>query len=627
MIKALTILGTLIAVNAIGIQTMRAADCVPDDRVIYKTSDKYKYTFEESFDKSIDSFEAWIKAPKNSIGGTIMGNFYNDNRGFKGACDFKLDALGRVQVFWNYDQGSALEWKYTFQSVHLDDGLWHHLAIVRDDAQGKFFLYVDGELKEEVEQKVSDAICTMPMNVGVDYANWMNSKEPFDGSIRQITLYNGAISQDKIKSDMETQDITDKYDGKLLGNWLFGDKWVDKEVKETSGTGNEAILKSFEKYVDMPELDSDSYDYTIVAIPDVQTIMRYRESDLYNMMYWLIANKNSQKIKFCLQTGDLSDVGGTEVYYQTTAYAFSYLDSIIPYSFVPGNHDYNGNCSGKNEGRDTIYYNEYFPYEKYSQMQNFGGAFEEGKMDNTYWLYDIDGAKYCVINLEFGPRNEVIRWAGKVCQDYSDYRVIINTHCYVDADANVSSKGMKADATSYGFAESAGATSGTQLENGLVKKYPNIFCVISGHINQDDITYRQDYGENGNLITSFLIDVQASRFNGEEIGLDMIMLMRVNEKEKTIRYQYYSPSQNKLWNVQNDFSLSFADENNPAIGKAEASSTPSEDDTEKPATPSPETNNIDGGMIALITCCCVVGAGAIGSGITYAVIKSKKKTK
>lgn len=155
----------------------------------YSTFNKYNYRLEKPFDRSPDSFAAWIKLPVNSVGGTIMGNFYNTYYGYPGSVNWEIDPIGRLKLFWN--NGSLV---HTVRKVYLDDGAWHHVAVVRDKDAGTFSFYIDGELVDVVHSKQQDAVSNMPMNIGVDYRNWNASKEPFDGKIRQITVYNGPIS-------------------------------------------------------------------------------------------------------------------------------------------------------------------------------------------------------------------------------------------------------------------------------------------------------------------------------------------------------------------------------------------------------------------------------------------------
>ena len=538
--------------------------CRPDDRDVYTISDKYEYTISKPFEKSLDSFEAWILAPQDSIGGTILGNYYNDNRGMPGSITYSLDALGRVSMTWDQKL-----YTHTFTKTMLDDAKWHHIAVVRkvnpeNSKESKFALYIDGEFVEESEYAlIDDAICSMPQRIGVDYSQWMNQKTPFDGYIKQVTCYTGEISQERIKSDMNNANITDTNNGTLLGNYNLGVKWKENIAKETSGNGNDAVLGTFEKFVDYTQ--TNDYDYTIVGVPDVQTITNYRPDDVYNLFDWIAANKDSQKIAFCVQTGDLSDFGDRPELYNKTADAMQVLyDEGVPISFVQGNHDYDNNSNG-DKGRPSTNFNTAFPYDMWSQNTWFGGAFEEGSMSNTYNLYEVGGVKYLVLNLEFGPRPEVIRWASDLCSQYQDRRVIVLTHDFLDANGQITDSSVKADPTNYGFASSANATSGIELWNGLVKKHSNMFMTVSGHINSDDIVYTMLQGDNNNKVHNFLIDVQASQYNREGIGLDIICLYRVNEEKKEIYTEYYSPREGKWRNIQNQFTIDFSDDYNYTI--------------------------------------------------------------
>ena len=63
-----------------------------------------------------------------------------------------------------------------------------------------------------------------------------------------------------------------------------------------------------------------------------------------------------------------------------------------------------------------------------------------------------------------------------------------------------------------------------------------------------------------------LIDGQGTKYKGDG-AQDMLMLVHVNEAKKTMNFVYYSPEKGKVWNLQNQYQISFADEFNPTIGK------------------------------------------------------------
>ncbi len=528
------------------------------NRTSYSVMDNYCYHLEKPFDESPDSFEAWIKVPSSSLGGTIMGNLTYSTVNFSGTVSWLVDAIGRIKLNW--DNGNFV---YTFKNAYINDGQWHHVAVIRNAQEHKFSLYVDATLKDSIISNQDDASnARMSMCIGTGYETFLNSKEPFEGYIRQVTVYSTAIDQTRISSDMRQTNISDDNNGTLMGNWYFGETWNSRTVKDTSPLSNDASLWTYDKYVGADYGDFE-YDYSFICIPDVQTCSRYHYDTFQNMMNWIVNNKDKEKIAFVWQTGDLADVGGTESFYQKTAEAMSVLDNKVSYSFVQGNHDYDDNSAT----RSSTYFNKWFPYSKHQGLIGFGGVYEEGTMANSYYLHEVAGIKYCVINLELGPRPSVIRWAGRICEKYPNHRVIINTHAYMGQDGNFMTLATHSeDATKFGLKAYGGACSGQEIFDGLVSRYPNVFMATSGHVPHDNIVSRTDLGVNGNKIISMLVDGQTA-LHDNGVGEDMMLIMRVNESTKTIRAYYYSPANNGCYNIQNQFEYSFADVNNPTIGK------------------------------------------------------------
>ncbi len=520
----------------------------------FEIIDGYNYRLSEVIDRTPDSFEAWINMPSNSLGGTIMGNYYNPQFLY-GGINWEVNAIGKVSVFWN---DGALN--HTFNHASINDGVWHHVAVIRDKQAQTFSLYIDGELKDSVSSNQPDCVGKMPYVIGTDHKNWTVAKTPFEGYIRQVTLYNGAISAERIAEDMQTNEITDTCGGQLIGNWYLGETWVNRTVEESSGSGIVANICTHDKHVGVANNDFE-YDYMIVGIPDTQIVARYDTQKFYASMDYLAQNAKEQKMAFALQVGDLSDDGTSDQLFQIAKNGYSKLDGILPYSFVQGNHDYDDQAA---DGRLSVKYNTYFPYSKYSQNDHFGGAYIAGSMENYYVKYNIGGVKYLVLCLEFGPRMSVIRWAGRVCEAHPDHRVIVTTHAYVDPDGSIMDANARYSPTSYFKKGNAGQTTGTQLWEGLISRYSNIFMVFSGHNSSDDVVVRTDTGINGNKITSLLIDAQGTMVDGKY--LDVMLMMKVNEQTKTMSCCWYSPYEDACFNIQNQFELSFADANSPVIG-------------------------------------------------------------
>lgn len=99
-----------------------------------------------------------------------------------------------------------------------------------------------------------------------------------------------------------------------------------------------------------------------------------------------------------------------------------------------------------------------------------------------------------------------INWAGDVVKAYFDYNVTILTHYYL------TSKGEIGDRNA-GY----GDFSPQDMYNRLVRLYPNIKFVLSGHVSGSAL--RVDEGIEGNKIDQMLQNYQSDDFGGGYIRL------------------------------------------------------------------------------------------------------------
>lgn len=514
----------------------------------YTTLNGYNYDLAANFNDSVDSFEAWVKLPVASIGGTIVGNFCEPSYPYN-TVNWKVNAAGHFGFDWN-DKAIS----YTFDDTkNIADNTWHHVALVRTDTE--FTYYLDGELASVYEIETEPCISTIPFSIGVDKSCWRVTKSPLEGYVRQVTFYNGAISAEQIKKDMENTAITAEdtisSNATILGNWDFGAYWTERVIESSVEGAPKANLYTFEKYVGA-DYSFGEYDYTFVIVPDIQIMGNYNVPRLNNQIQWLVDNQEKHNIEFAMFVGDLSDFGQKEELYQVAANAMDKLNNKIPYCFVPGNHDYDDNAST----RGQVYFNRHFSTEKHSQLPGFGGVYQEGSMANSYYEFKAEDIDYLVINLEYHPRLSVLRWANRVIEAHPRHRVIVETHDYVNPNNTF------VQSVSAGYE----ANGSQKIFDALISKHENVFLAVGGHHCYDDTVYRTDKGVNGNKILSMLIDGQGTKYKGDG-AQDMLMLVHVNEAKKTMNFVYYSPEKGKVWNLQNQYQISFADEFNPTIGK------------------------------------------------------------
>lgn len=275
----------------------------------------------------------------------------------------------------------------------------------------------------------------------------------------------------------------------------------------------------------------------LVLLPDIQTYSRLYPDILKSQTQWVVDHADS--ITFVLQQGDMTD-HNVDKEWKEAAAALNMMDDKPPYAFVMGNHDL-----GKNSNkRDSELFNQYFPYSKYSKTKHFGGAFEEGKMDNVWYTFKAGGLKWLILCLEFGPRNRVLDWAGEVVKNHPQHKVIINTHAYMYSDDTRMGEGDRWLPQNYGLGKDAGedaVNNGEQMWDKLVSKYPNILFVFSGHVLNSGIGTLVSTGEQGNKVYQMLANFQDGVEGSDRGKNGFLRIVNIDVKKKRVSVDTYSP--------------------------------------------------------------------------------------
>ena len=572
MKKSLVLIIPLLFISSVAANELRFhevhadGDFAPQDII----KDKAMYSLESKLEQSPDSFEAWVKMPttlKDDVwGGVIFGNYFS-SQGYNGMTNFKVDKEGKFRIFWNRISSYNAEVDYVFENYDLRNDTWTHIALVRNQLEGSFTYYVNGELNEKIYAASSPAVTDQTYGIGNDKQCWAyNSykengyRRPFQGQIKSIAVYNGPITQSKIKEDMRSEEVLPSNRFNLIGSWNLGN-WTKSVVKDLSGNGNNALFHNYEKYIDYVE--TENYDYSFVAFPDTQITNHYH-SDVFDLDYdWIVDNAKAKNIQYVTHVGDLCDASSIPEWENVRRNYTKLVDNDIKIGFAPGNHDYD---DGSGRARPLTKMQEYLPYEYWSKTSYFGGAMYEGDLANYYNLIYVDGVKYLFMNLEVGQRDCTIAWANRVVEQYPDHRVIVSLHHFTEQDGTIATAASPHKPTGYGIGKGNSCNDPYQLYEKFIKRHANMFMVLSGHVSFDDILHGTKIGDYGNTIHHILIDAQGSLARTEYGWTDVFALFKINEAEKNIYTYWYSPLQDKYLNIQNQFVINFADPYNPAIG-------------------------------------------------------------
>ena len=243
--------------------------------------------------------------------------------------------------------------------------------------------------------------------------------------------------------------------------------------------------------------------FSIVVIPDTQNYTQNNPAIFNAQTRWIRDNRNSENIVFVTHLGDLtgtiSDYCGDAREWRRVDAAMSNLKfdpplAPLPYSVLPGNHDFDDFAPPRTNGCNLALSNNYnngfadgdddfdgFGPERFNfLMSNYGNLGSNNNNNFVKFSSPMGGVDFIAINLAFSPTNEtaILDWADMILKQNSDRRAIITSHYIVNDVADGACPGGNI------------GTYGRNIVSRLVAEHPNIFMVLSGHcFGENWITY------------------------------------------------------------------------------------------------------------------------------------------
>ena len=203
----------------------------------------------------------------------------------------------------------------------------------------------------------------------------------------------------------------------------------------------------------------------------------------------------------------------------------------------------------KQLNRDTSLYNKYFGPQRFAGQPWYGGHLGETN-DNNYCYFDAGGMQFMVLSLEYSPRDETLAWAAEVAARHPRHRVILVTHCYMRPKGRDSQTG------------GVFGNSGDGVWEKLVRRAPNIFLVVSGHVL--GVGRQVSVNEAGLPVHETLVDYQGLPNGGD----GWLRIMRFIPSQDRIEVRAYSPLLDETMEDQeHTFSLEYS-MTAPALRKA-----------------------------------------------------------
>ena len=517
--------------RAIQLPTYEGYDLALDDKVV---------RLHEYFPTSLNTVEVWCKLPTVLSHENVLFSDVNPFISYPTQLSVKTDGT----LYWCWNNQEVL---WYVRNVDLRTDTWTHVAIVRDEEADEFRCYVNAELVAVQRGAGTDMYINLSNPYGAEplcFGSDGRELDLFEGRIGEIRFWSEVHSLDELRDNL-VADLTGDEEG-LLCAWDFTSYTMDPASADKTGELCMGVIQGkgehpADAYLTKQYVDLDlevKGDYSFALIPDTQFlscdyVLGGDYTEFLDATYgWFRDNAARFNLQCVIHLGDMSQQDKPEEWKLMADY-FNTLDGIVPYALVPGNHDYaNMNTNDKN---GTGNFNAAFDYDKIAAWDSFGGAFEEGKLDNTYQLFNVGVAKYMVMTLEYNPRQEVYDWACAAVEKYSDYNVIINTHGYLSEEKKFGQRVIP------------------NIWEKLGKLYPNIVMINCGHLDSSEIYCRKSAGDHGNEVVELLADFQDYRYGGD----GAIVLLQFAEDGKKCYVNTYTPYYDKFYKMNNQFELTF----------------------------------------------------------------------
>ena len=288
--------------------------------------------------------------------------------------------------------------------------------------------------------------------------------------------------------------------------------------------------------------------FTLAVLPDTQNYAEKYPATYEAQTRWLAENVERYRIAYVLHVGDVTQKN-RESEWQVARRAHALLNGHVPYAVGPGNHDLVSDDAA--ELRHSLL-SEFFPVSAFRRWPTFGGVYdrEPDHSENSFHLFSAGGRLWLVLVLEFGPRNDVVRWANDVARQHPDRSIILVTHAYLRPDGHrydrnrtivVKVKTTKAGRDNHRQSKSPdGFNDGEDLWQKLVSQHAGFVLVICGH---SCVTARLDSrGKAGNVVYQMMVDYQ-NQANG---GDGYLRLLQFHPNGREVNVHDYSPTLDRL---------------------------------------------------------------------------------
>jgi gliding motility-associated-like protein len=163
------------------------------------------------------TIETWVKALNNTNDKNILSWGYALDGIFNWNDNVQLRLSGHKLEWGMHSYSNNVGWQSLISNKNIDDGVWHHIAIVKDGNTSR--MYIDGDL--EATRILTHTMTVNRFVIGAAFGGISNSQF-FNGSLDELRIWNAALTIAEIRSRMNRELIGNETNLTALYNFNEG---------------------------------------------------------------------------------------------------------------------------------------------------------------------------------------------------------------------------------------------------------------------------------------------------------------------------------------------------------------------------------------------------------------------
>ena len=282
--------------------------------------------------------------------------------------------------------------------------------------------------------------------------------------------------------------------------------------------------------------------WTLAVLPDTQKYCQYPQWNhhFHNQTRWLVDQAGPLHIQHALHIGDVVHTGFKHEEWKLAEPALSRALGRIPLGIVPGNHDYDDNSGPSRE----TFLNRYVGPARLAEGGNLVTLLEDNAIDNQALAFEVDGQRWLMLGLEYGPRDHVLAWASQVLERHADHHAVVFTHAYTyidDTRHDWKMHGLSQRWNPIQYLGEGNANDAQMMWDKLIRRHPGVRLVVSGHMGGDGLGRLVSEADDGHRVHQVLANYQMR----PEGGGGYLRLYEFQPDGRTVHTKTYSPSEDR----------------------------------------------------------------------------------